>query len=162
MDTRAIGDTFDSLNSMIAFALCLVVGWLICCALLSLISGWASLARTFPGGKSSTGSRVAGQVLAIGAIPEFCITSLYASHRGLSMSSGLLFRFTRPAVLVPWPQVRYLSEGRALGWHSYLLDLGGVTTVRLDRVAYHIVRPFMDAVFSDPFHGSGGRDDSAR
>ena len=52
-----------------------------------------------------------------------------------------LFRFRRPPLLVPWPEVRYVGERRMLWRRAWVLDLGGITTVAVKKEAYVAIEP---------------------
>jgi hypothetical protein len=103
--------------------------WLVITGLLSSLSGWPTLAATFPAGARPDGKGLWGQVLGIGKVRENNVTCLIPSPSGLYLYAMALFRFRRPPVLVPWAKVRYVDAGKFLWSRWYVLDLGGVTTL---------------------------------
>ncbi len=115
------------LTSLLLF----VALWLLVTTLLSTLSGWPALAAAFPGGPIPPGTRLRGQVIGLGAIQEKNVTTLIACPQGLYLYALFLFRLRRPPVLVPWSQVRCLERKRFLWNRWYVLDLGGVTTLRV-------------------------------
>ena len=105
--------------------------WLLVTTLLSALSGWPALAAAFPGGPIPDGERLRGQVLGLGLVRENNVTTLVPCARGLYLYAMILFRLRRPPVLVPWSQVRYRDSRRLLWSRWYVLDLGGVTSIRV-------------------------------
>ncbi len=113
-------------------ALPVAVGaWLLVTGLLSTLSGWPTLAATFPGGPVPPGNRLRGQVLGLGPVRENNVTIVVPTTQGLYLYAVVLFRVRRRPVLVPWPKVRYLESRQLLWARWHVLDLGGVTTLRV-------------------------------
>lgn len=128
---------------IILFPFAFVGMWLGVGTLLSEISGWARLARRFPGGPRPAGPRILGQVVGMGAVGENGITSIIASAEGLYLFSNPLFRFHRPPVMVPWTEVRNEGERGTLWWRSVGLDLGGITLLRVRPKAMPALAPHL-------------------
>ena len=125
----------------VLFAVLLFVPiWSTVTALLSRLSGWPSLASRFPAiPEAPAGESVRGQVLGVGMVRENNVTTLIASPAGLHLSAMFLFRLGRPPVLVPWSEVRHVSERTWFGSRSHVLDLGGITTIRLKDKGYRMM-----------------------
>ncbi|HEX2779205.1 MAG TPA: hypothetical protein VHM30_06890 [Gemmatimonadaceae bacterium] len=131
--------------ALIALFVVAFVGlWLLVGLLLSELSGWASLARRYPGGPRPEGVRLRGQVVGMGAVGEKGVTTLVPTAAGLYLYSHPLFRFRRPPVLVPWSEIRYAGELGFLFWRSIGLDLGPVTRMRVKRDAYQALAPYLE------------------
>jgi hypothetical protein len=109
----------------------LISVWLLVTALLSTLSGWPRLAERFPGGAPPPGNRVRGQVLGLGPIRENNVTTLIPTDPGLYMCAMPLFWLRRPSILLPWTQIRYLDRPQVLWSTSHVLNLGGLTTMRV-------------------------------
>lgn len=135
-------------SSGVVFVLFFVLMWCGVTTLLSQLSGWPSLASRFPGGEAPAGVGVRGQVLGVGIVRENNVTFLVVSSDGLYLAAQFLFRLRRPPILVPWHQVRHVSDQKWLGWRSHVLDLGGITTIRLKNRAYELVEPFITGATS--------------
>lgn len=117
--------------------------WLTVSATLSQLSRWPELARRFPANGIPDTARLGGQVASVGGIGERNVTSLIIDAQGLYLFSNPLFRFRRPPILVPWPDVKYVSQKRTLGTSTYLVELGGVTTLRVREKAFNAMAPFV-------------------
>src|SRR5215212_4216343 len=109
--------------------------WLLVGACLAFISGWVSLAGRFRADSRPEGQKVTGQVKQMGIVPENRVTRMIVSDSGLYLYASLLFRFMRPALLIPWSEVRLAREIKTLWWYTYELDLGSVTSLRVTRSA---------------------------
>lgn len=133
----------DPLSSPATFALFFVALWLGVGAILSVASRWTELAGRFPAAGQPAGTTLRGQVVSVGIVSENNVTYLTLSAEGLYLRPHFLFRFMRRPVLVPWSEVRFLSERKILWWRSYLLDLGGITTVRVKEKAFNAMDPFL-------------------
>jgi hypothetical protein len=125
------------------FPLFFVTLWLFVGALLSELSRWPELARIYPDQPTARGQRLRGQVTAVGWINENNVTTIEETSLGLRLTTMFLFRFRRPALLVPWEQIRGVSERRFLWARWYVLDLGGITTVSVKRRAWEAIRPHL-------------------
>ncbi len=127
----------------LAAALFFVLIWSAVTLLLSHLSGWPSLASQFPARETPAGVTLRGQVVGMGMVRENNVTSLVVSPEGLHLSALFLFRLGRPPALVPWSQVSYVSERKLLWWRDHLLDLGGLTTVRVRDRASELIKPYL-------------------
>lgn len=125
------------------FPFLLVGGWLLVGALLSGLSHWPELACRFPGVERPAGTTLRGQVVGIGLVNENNVTTLVVAPTGLYLSANVLFRFRRPPILLPWGEVRFVSERKVLWWRNYVLDLGGVTEIRIKARAFAALEPFL-------------------
>lgn len=128
----------DLPNPALAVAMALGVGlplfvgfWLLVTGVLASLSGWPNLADTFPASERPEGNTLRRAVLKIGAVGENGVTTLRPTAHGLYMSANPLFRFRRPAVLVPWNRIRFVKWHRILWQRSATLDLGGITSMRV-------------------------------
>ena len=79
----------------------------------------------------------------VGIVGDKNVTYLSVSDRGLYLRSHVLFRFMRAPVLVPWSEVKYVSERKVLWSRSYLVDLGGITTIRVRERAFLAMEGFL-------------------
>jgi hypothetical protein len=127
------------------FPLFFIGMWLFMSALFAFISGWLFLARRFRAGSRPEGQKVTGQVKQMGVVPENRVTHMIVSDSGLYLYASLLFRFLHPALLIPWSDVRLVREVKTLWWYSYELDLGSVTSLRVTRSAYEVLRRYVAA-----------------
>ena len=125
------------------FPFLFVGGWLLVGALLGELSRWPELAYRFPGGQRPIGTTLSGQVVGMGFVSENNVTTLVVAPTGLYLSANVLFRFRRPPILVPWGEVRYVSERKILWWRNYVLDLGGVTQIRIKAKAFAALEPLL-------------------
>jgi len=105
--------------------------WLVISILLSSLAGWPSLAEAFPGGPVPPGDRLRGVVLGLGAVRENNVTTLVPCPQGLYLYAMILFRLHRPPVLVPWARIRCLERKHFLWNRWYVLDLAGITTLKV-------------------------------
>ena len=127
------------------FPLFFIGMWLFMSAFFAFISGWLSLARRFRATSRPEGQKVTGQVKQMGVVPENRVTHMIVSDAGLYLYASLLFRLLHPALLIPWPDVRLVREIKTLWWYSYELDLGSVTSLRVTRSAYEVLRRYVAA-----------------
>ena len=115
--------------------------WFIVSTLLASVSGWTDLADTYPAGAGRPhGDVLRRLVMKVGAVGEKGATSLVAAANGLYLEAHPLFRFRRPAVLVPWDRIRFVESHRVLWQRSVTLDLGGATTIRVRAKAVPVLR----------------------
>jgi hypothetical protein len=122
----------------------LLVGlWLLVGAVLSEVARWPELAFRFPARDEPPGRTVPGEVVSVGIVGENNVTVLTVGDAGLYLRPRLLFRFRRPPVLVPWAEVTYVGERRVFWWRTHVLDLGGVTSMRIKEGAFSVVEPFL-------------------
>jgi hypothetical protein len=135
----------DSSQFPVWFPLFFIGMWLLVSTFFAFISGWLSLARRFRAGLRPEGQKVTGQVKQMGVVPENRVTHMIVSDSGLYLYAGLLFRFLHPALLIPWSDVRLVREIKTLWWYSYELDLGSVTSLRVTRRAYEVLRRYVAA-----------------
>ncbi len=110
--------------------------WLIISASFAVTSGWLSLAQSFRASARPHGEAVYGQVKQIGFIPERAVTHMIVSADGLYLYASLLFRFLRPALLIPWSEVRYARTVTLVAWPTYQFDLASTTSIRVTQRAY--------------------------
>ena len=151
----------DPFQSPILFAFLFVMGWLALSALLAADSGWPKLASRFPGPQAPEGVSLAGQVLAIGKVPERNVTRLVVSPSGLHLSVLVLFRLRHAPALVPWTQVHFQSTQTTLWWRTHLLNLGNITTIRVKDRAYTLIRPYLSDAALQPQRRAAQQSDEA-
>ena len=128
---------------LVAFPIVFVGMWLLIATVLTEFSGWSRLARAFPGGPRPAGRRLYGQVMGMGLVGEKGVTTLIPTSDGLYLYSALLFRFHRPPVLVPWHEIHNDGERGTRWWRNFVLELGGVTTLRIRAKAFPILEPYL-------------------
>jgi hypothetical protein len=116
--------------------------WIGVCVLLAYVARWPALAARFPAPGPPQGTALPGQVTGIGLVRDN-VTTLHVSPQGLYMTPMILFRPGRKPVLVPWAQVKYVSPGISLWGRVYVLDLGGVTTLRVRENGYAAIHPWL-------------------
>jgi hypothetical protein len=109
-------------------------------------SGWFSLSRHFRALSKPGGLKITGRVKRMGIVPENRVTHMIISGAGLYLYASFLFQFMRPALLIPWSEVRLVRENKILWWYTYELDLGSVTSLRVTRSAYDVLRRYVTAV----------------
>jgi hypothetical protein len=107
------------------------------------LSRWPELARRYPGGEQPEGRSLHRQVLSMGRTSELFMTTLVPTAAGLYFYSFPLFRFRRPPILVPWSVVRHTSEREMLGRRWHVLDLGGVTVMRVKEPAWQAMAAYI-------------------
>jgi hypothetical protein len=117
--------------------------WLFMSAFFALTSGWLSLASHFRAASRPEGQKVTSQVKQMGMVPEHRVTHLIISDHGLYLYASFLFRFLHPALLIPWNEVRLVREVKTLWWHTYQLDIGQITTLRVTRRAYEAMQRYV-------------------
>lgn len=123
--------------------------WLLVTSVLTTLSGWPSLAATFPGGSRPAGRALWGQVIGMGPVQEKNVTAVIPAVSGLYLYPMALFRFRRPPVLVPWFRVRYVSSHQFLWSRWHKLDLGGITTINVRPALLSLLRDHGVAVPAD-------------
>jgi hypothetical protein len=81
--------------------------WLLVGAIISLISGWFSLAKVYRTGSAFDGAKWRMQS---GRMRWFVgynnVLTIGASQQGLYLASMFLFRFMHPPLLVPWSEIK--------------------------------------------------------
>ncbi len=120
--------------------------WLFMSAFFALSSGWLALANRFRASFRPEGEKVTNQVKQMGIVPERSVTHMIISEQGLYLYASFLFRFLHPALLIPWNEVRLVSEHKTLWWYTYELDIGRITTLSVTRRAYEAMQRFVAAV----------------
>jgi hypothetical protein len=135
--------TINPLDSPALFPVLFLFAWLTIGALLSFLSGWTALAQQFRAESGPVGKELRGQVVSVGIVGDKNVTYVSVSDRGLYLRSHVLFRFMRAPVLVPWSEVKYVSERKVLWWRSYLVDLAGITTIRVKEGAFRAIEGFL-------------------
>jgi hypothetical protein len=106
--------------------------WIFVTSLLASLSGWTELANIFAANVTPTAPPLRRHsVIKVGRVSEKNVTALRPAAEGLYLTSNPLFRFRRPALLIPWNRIRYVETHRMLWQRSYTLDLGGITTIRV-------------------------------
>jgi hypothetical protein len=129
--------------AVVGFPLVFVGFWLAICSVLASIARWPALAAKYPAPGPAEGTRLSGEVTAVGSIRDRRVTTLHLSPSGLRMESSFLFRVRRAPVLVPWPAVRYGSR-QSLPWSkTHLLDLGGITSLRVTERGFEAIDPYL-------------------
>jgi hypothetical protein len=103
------------------------------------------------------GKELKGQVVSVGIVGENNVTYVSVSDQGLYLRSHVLFRFMRAPVLVPWSEVKYVSERKVVWWRSYLVDLAGITTIRLREGAFQAMEGFLVGASSTAARRTGAR-----
>jgi hypothetical protein len=116
--------------------------WTGVCVLLAYVARWPALAARFPAPGPPQGTPLHGQLTGMGLIRDN-VSTLHVSPQGLYMTAMILFRPGRRPVLVPWDQVKYVSPGISLWGRVYVLDLGGVTTIRVKEKGYQAIYPHL-------------------
>lgn len=117
---------------IVAILIPVMVGmWVAVTGLLASMSGWSDLADTFTAGERPKGETFRNSVFKVGSVGEKGVTTMIPSPHGLYLVPTTLFRFRRPAVLVPWNRIRFVESHRVLWKRSLTLDLGGITTMRV-------------------------------
>jgi hypothetical protein len=122
--------------------------WLLVGAVLSELARWPELAFRFPASEEPPGRTLHGQVAAVGIVGENNVTVLTVADTGLYMRAMILFRFRRRPVLVPWAEVTYVGERKFLWSRSHVLDLGGVTRIRVKDGGFYVIEPFLEGASS--------------
>jgi hypothetical protein len=135
---------------LVAFPIVFVGMWLFIAVLLSEVRGWSRLAREFPGGPRPAGRRLYRQVMGMGLVGENGVTTLIPTSEGLYLYSNFLFRFRRPPVFVPWRDIRNDGERGMRWWRNVVLELGGVTTLRIRAKAFPILEPYLAQRRNEP------------
>jgi hypothetical protein len=98
--------------------------WLFVCAIISLISGWTTLARRFQSTVPFVGKKwtcQSGQMRLFSGYHN-CLT-VGCNREGLYLATMLMFRFRHPPLLVPWTEIA-ISEKKILFFRFVRFDLG--------------------------------------
>jgi|CXWL01.1.fsa_nt_gi hypothetical protein len=111
--------------------------------LLAVLSGWPVLAKRFRSHRRPAGRKLTRQVYSVGGVPESGVTNLVIAPEGLYLSVFPLFRFLRPPLLVPWREIRVLSEFSFFGLECTELDMATSTTVVVKRTAHDAMRSYV-------------------
>ena len=102
----------------LSFLLYFVVLWLVIAGGLARATGWASLAAKFRRREPLLGERftsVSG-AMGRGRFPvgyRSCLT-VVVGRGGFSLAVLFPFRFLSPPLLIPWPEVQTVEEGKLL------------------------------------------------
>ena len=115
--------------------------WTFVTGLLGILSGWPSLARRFPATTRPSGTKMMGQVLSVGFVPEHNITGLVVGDGGLYLWTLWPFAILRPALLIPWTAIEDIREQRVLFWKRYALQAGDTSRIVVSRKAYEAFVP---------------------
>lgn len=118
--------------------------WLLISTSFAVTSGWVLLARQFRANFRPEGRKFRGQVKRMGFVPENRVTHLIVSDHGLYLYASIPFRFMRPALLIPWSEVRVVRRVKTLWWYTYDLDLGSITRLRVTRRAYDGLQVYVE------------------
>jgi hypothetical protein len=128
---------------VLLFPLVFVGLWMWICSLLASLARWPALAAQYPARDPAAGKPIRGEVTAVGAVRDRHATILHVSPLGLHMLAWWPFKVRRAPVLVPWAAVRYVSRG-SLPWaKTHLLDLGGITTLRVRDRGFQAIEPHL-------------------
>jgi len=110
--------------------------WFLIGAILAWKSGWSMLAERYRAITRPAGTAISGQVAKIGSVSETNVTRIVVAEQGLFLESMLLFRFKRPALMIPWAMIGSVRQRKVLWWAFYELDLAGMTSIRIGKKAY--------------------------
>ena len=121
------------------------MGWLF-----AVQSGWRDLAERFPATSRPSGKRVWWQVLRLGRVPDNGSTHMVPSPDGLYLYAGWIYRSFRRPILIPWSQISSPSEVRELWWKRIEVMVPGVTTIRMSRRGYRVIKPFVASASEPP------------
>jgi len=105
------------LNNPLQFLLFFVGTWLAALLAVSLLSGWAELARVYRSPRPFEGPRWRFESARMRLSMNYnrCLT-VGANGQGLYLSLLFLFRFGHPALFIPWNEVAVVREGRTFWW----------------------------------------------
>jgi len=110
--------------------------------LLSIIGGWAKLAKNYPRRKFAEGRKFSLQSLAIGLTNYGNVVTVHSSREGLDLEVMLPFRFGHSPIFIPWSEMAAPRE-KSLLWYKYvLLEIGmpTVAAIKLPKKAYDSYR----------------------
>src|SRR5579863_8770132 len=89
------------------FPLYFVCLWLLVASVVSLLSGWRSLATLYRAQAAFTGSTWRMQSAQMRFLTNYNnVLTIGSSPQGLYLASMFLFRFMHPPLLVPWSEIR--------------------------------------------------------
>ena len=125
---------------VVLFPLYFVGLWLLVGTILAWKSGWSALAERYSASTRPSGTAIFGQVTKFGSVSEGNVTRIIVAQEGLFLEAILLFRFKRPALLIPWTMIGWVRQGKMLWWSFYELDLAGTTSIRITRKAYEALK----------------------
>lgn len=93
--------------------------------LISRISGWADIAKSFPGGDTAEGETVYFSSLRAGRMSAYsnCLT-VTVSHRGIHIKPLIFFRPGHPPLFIPWDVVNDLRRGGFGPFHATHMHFG--------------------------------------
>jgi len=117
--------------------------WITVSSLLGLLSGWPILAAKYPALHRPKGKALVGGVSAVGLIPEHNITGLIPSEAGLYVWTMWPFALMRPAMLIPWKDIKLVEEDRFKVLKSYTLKTNSRIDVALSKKGYLFLEPFL-------------------
>lgn len=103
----------------IAFLIVFPLIWCGVLKLLSVVSGWAALARQFPAGERPVSGEEHRWVTAmVGSVSYKRALTLHLAADGLFIETGKLFSIGHPRLFIPWSTMRK-GEPARLFWMSY-------------------------------------------
>lgn len=103
----------------LAFLIIFPLIWCGVVKLLSVVSGWAALARQFPAGERPVSGEEHRRVTAmVGSVSYKRSLTLHLAADGLFVETGKLFSIGHPRLFIPWSAVRRREPVR-LFWMSY-------------------------------------------
>jgi hypothetical protein len=112
-------------------------------ALVSALSGWLTLAQRFRATVRPDGKAIKGQIWYIGLVSDHFVTHMIGREEGLYLWVNPLLRFCRAALIIPWAAITGVREVKTLWWKTYALNIADITTIRVTRRAYDLLRPFL-------------------
>ena len=127
-------------TAFVLFPLYFVGIWLLVGAVLAWMSGWSMLAERYTASTRPFGTPMTGQVTKIGSVSEGNVTRIIVAEEGLFLEAMLLFRFKRPALLIPWQMIGSVRQHKVLWWTFFDLELAGVTSIRIKRKGYEALK----------------------
>jgi hypothetical protein len=99
--------------------------WVSICVLVSLYSGWFSLARTYRRRGAATGERFyfASGTLGLPVVPVSYSSVLFVSvgPAGLALSVLFPFRLLHPPIMIPWSHVESVVQRRLFFFSSSVI-----------------------------------------
>ena len=113
--------------------------WCFVIFMMSLLGGWAALARNYRAVEIPEGKRFLFQSASMGSVNYGSCLTVVVGSAGLYLKVFPLFRFGHPPLLIPWTDLHDLRERKFLWlWRLVDMQVGSPAIARLT-LPFHLI-----------------------